>query len=42
MWLKDPRALVPGTKMSFPGIRDEADRRDLIAYLKLKTAGAIE
>ena len=42
VWLKDPRGLVAGTKMSFAGIRDGADRRDLIAYLRLKTAGAIE
>lgn len=42
VWLKEPRGLVPGTRMSFPGIRDDADRRDLIAYLRLKTAGAID
>jgi cytochrome c len=33
-YLYDPRAFMPGTKMSFPGLRDEQDRKDLIAYLK--------
>lgn len=33
-WLKDPKALVPGTKMFFPGIKDEIDRDDLIAYIE--------
>jgi cytochrome c len=28
---------VPGTTMNFPGIKDEAKRKDLIAYLKSKT-----
>lgn len=39
-WLKGPRALVPDTKMTFPGIRDDADRRDVIAYLKVVSSGA--
>jgi cytochrome c len=33
-YLKDPRAFMPGTIMAFAGLRDEQDRRDLIAYLK--------
>ena len=33
-YLKDPAAFMPGNKMTFAGVRDEADRRDLIAYLK--------
>jgi cytochrome c len=37
-WLAGPRALVPGTRMSFPGLPDRQDRRDVIAYLK--AAGA--
>lgn len=37
-WLKNPRALVPGTKMTFYGIRDDADRRDLIAWLKVASS----
>jgi cytochrome c len=33
-YLKDPRAFMPGTIMAFAGLRDEQDRKDLIAYLK--------
>ena len=33
-YLEDPRAFMPGTKMAFAGIKDEADRKDLIAYMK--------
>lgn len=33
-WLAGPRALVPGTRMSFPGLPDRQDRRDVVAYLK--------
>ena len=32
-YLTDPRAVVPGTKMIFPGLKDEKDRQDVIAYL---------
>jgi len=32
--LTDPRQVVPGTKMIFPGLKDEADRGNLIAYLE--------
>lgn len=39
-WLEDPRARVPGTKMTFVGIADAKDRRDLVAYLRLTTADA--
>jgi len=38
-WLSGPQAFVPGTKMSFPGLKDPADRRDVIAYLKVASAG---
>jgi len=38
LWLAGPQAYVPGTKMSYPGVRDPADRRDLIAYLRLASA----
>jgi len=33
-YLKNPRAMVPGTKMIFPGISNEKDIDDVIAYLK--------
>lgn len=33
-YLTNPRGLVPGTKMTFPGIKDPADRAAVIAYLK--------
>jgi cytochrome c len=33
-FLADPQAAVPGNTMPFPGISEEAQRRDLIAYLK--------
>lgn len=33
-WLTSPAGLVPGTRMAgFPGIANEAQRADLIAYL---------
>jgi cytochrome c len=33
-WLESPKALVPGTKMVFPGVKDETERDDLIAYIE--------
>jgi len=33
-YLADPRTVVPGTKMIFPGIKDEKERQDVIAYLE--------
>ena len=36
-WLADPRGFMPGTKMTFPGIKAEADRRDVIAYVMVET-----
>jgi cytochrome c len=32
-YLAGPRELVPGTKMTFPGLKDAKQRADLIAYL---------
>ena len=32
-YITKPNDLVPGTKMTFPGLKKEADRADLIAYL---------
>ncbi|MFQ5773131.1 MAG: c-type cytochrome [Kiloniellaceae bacterium] len=33
-WLADPRAFVPGNRMTFRGLPDETQRRDLIALLR--------
>ena len=33
-YLENPREAMPGNRMAFAGLRDEQDRRDLIAYLK--------
>ena len=33
-YLENPIAFMPKTKMIFPGIKDEQDRKDVIAYLK--------
>jgi cytochrome c len=32
-WLKSPKGLVPGTKMSFAGLGKAEDRANLMAYL---------
>jgi cytochrome c len=32
-YITDPKKKVPGNKMVFPGIKDELQRGDLIAYL---------
>lgn len=32
-WLKNPKAFAPGTKMSFAGIGDAAERANLLVYL---------
>ncbi|MBU7589746.1 MAG: cytochrome c family protein [Sphingopyxis terrae] len=39
-WLENPREFLRGNKMSFPGIADAEDRRDLIAFLKVETGYA--
>lgn len=32
-FIVNPKAVVPGTKMVFPGLKSEQDRADVIAYL---------
>ena len=34
-WLKDPEKFIPGNDMTFPGIKDDKARRELIDYLKV-------
>lgn len=36
-WLAEPRTFLPGTKMTFAGLKAEKDRIDLIAFLKVET-----
>lgn len=36
-YLKDPKALVKGTKMTFPGLKKDEDIANVIAYLKQDT-----
>ena len=33
-YIKDPRAKIPGTKMTFAGIKNDDEINDLWAYLK--------
>ena len=33
-YIKDPRGKIPGTKMIFPGIKNETEAKSLWAYLK--------
>lgn len=37
-YLKNPKALVPGNRMMFPGLNNPQDIEDLIAYLKSTSA----
>jgi cytochrome c len=40
-YIKDPRAKIPGTKMFFPGVKDEKKANDLWAYVsQFKADGA--
>lgn len=33
-WITDPKKKVPGTFMAFAGIKDEAERDDVLAYVE--------
>lgn len=37
-WLQNPQTFLPGNRMAFAGVRDEDERRDLIAFLMVETA----
>src|SRR6267154_2346398 len=36
-WVTDPQHLIPGSQMTFPGLKDAQQRADLIAFLKEAT-----
>jgi cytochrome c len=38
-WLADPGKLIPGTSMTFQGLRESNTRQDVIAYLKAVAEG---
>ncbi len=38
-YLRNPREVVPGTIMAYPGLRNEQQLNDLIAYLKQQSGG---
>jgi cytochrome c len=38
-WLANPQAMVPGTSMTFAGIRDAKARDDVITYLRAASEG---
>ena len=33
-FIKDPKAMIPGTKMTFPGLKNPKQIDDVVAYLK--------
>lgn len=37
-WLQGPQTFLPGNRMAFAGVRDETQRRDLIAYIEVMGA----
>ena len=39
-YLADPKGYIPKNKMAFPGLKKEADRVNVIAYLKEAAAGS--
>jgi cytochrome c len=39
-WIADPKAMLPGNKMTFLGIKDAKDRTDVIAYLMVESGAA--
>ena len=38
-WLSNPDRVIPGTSMTFPGLRESKARQDVIAYLKAVSEG---
>lgn len=40
-WLANPDAFIPGTTMTFAGIRDSGSRQDVIVYLRAVSDGKV-
>jgi cytochrome c len=40
-WLNDPQTYAPGTLMAYPGVKDEQQRADVIAYLNSNSDHAL-
>ena len=38
IWLTNPSADIPGTRMTFAGLRNDTQRRDVIAYVLVESA----
>ena len=36
-WLQSPQTFLPGNRMAFAGVRDETQRRDVIAFLMVES-----
>jgi cytochrome c2 len=42
-WIEKPRAVVPDTKMTFPGLADRKARQAIIGYLRrFNEAGQVQ
>ena len=37
-WLANPQTFLPGNRMAFAGVRDETQRRDVIAFIMIASA----
>jgi cytochrome c len=35
-WLANPQTFLPGNRMAFAGVRDDTQRRDVIAYIMVE------
>ncbi|MEJ0065566.1 MAG: cytochrome c family protein [Caulobacteraceae bacterium] len=40
-WITNPHAVLAGTKMTFVGMPDANDRRDVVAFLKTQTSSPL-
>jgi cytochrome c len=38
-WLANPEKFIPGTSMTFPGLKENQARQDVVAYLKAVSEG---